>query len=309
MKRFLFLSDTHFRSDSPEARLGDYMQDQFLKLGEIIKLVQEHSVNALIHGGDFFNTKKPLHQLVVDMIDWCKHVGTPIYVVKGNHDITGYNLDSVRNSGLGVLFEAEAVEPLELLEYEKDKIVIKAIHTALDFKQDYMFPEKYKDYFKIIVSHNYVIPADTMPWGFIHPKDIKTNANLVLCGHYHVPFDYSTETTRWINPGPLCRWKINEKDHRPKVLLLEVDNGKCELKEIFLETAKSGDEVFDVNVLKLEQQHNQDIQKFVDSLENVSFQNVDIETIVRQVSREQNISEDVVLEILNRIRKAKEILK
>jgi len=309
MKRFIFVTDTHLRIDNPATRIDNVWESQLAKLSEIVELVKEYDVDAILHGGDFFNVKNPPHKLVADVINWCKHLETPVFVVTGNHDITGYNLDSVKSSGLGVLFESGAVDPLNLEEYKKDKIIIKAIHSSLNFEQDYMLDEKYKDYFKIIISHNYVIPADSMPWGFIHPKDIKTNADLVLCGHYHVPYDYSTQTTRWINPGTLCRWKINEKDHKPKVLLIEVENKKYTVTELYLKSVKPANEVFNVELVEQEKQRAQDIQEFVSSLEKTSFQNVDIEQVIKQSGTQQGISEEILNEILLRVKSAKEILK
>lgn len=309
MIRFLFFTDSHFREDKPATRIDDTNQSQYAKLGEIIELVHNNEVDAVLHGGDFFNTKKPTHQLVVEIINWCKRLQVPVFAAMGNHDVTGYNLDSVRNSGLGVLFESGAIDVLNTEVYKKDKVVVKAVHTSLKFDQDYMFGPEYDDYTRIIISHNYIIPSETMPWSFIHPKDIKTNAHLVLCGHYHVPFDYSTETTRWINPGPLCRWSISEKDHKPRVLMIEINDGKLSLQEVYLKSAKPGDEIFDVEKVSLDKQHKKDIESFAKGLEETTFQNIDIEQAVKESAKIQNVSDEIVSEILKRIRTAKDVLR
>jgi len=307
MVNLLFLTDTHFRDDKPKSRTDNVRKTQFTKLGEILTICREHDVSRVYHGGDFFNTKKPSHQLVVDVMEWCKHLSVPIYSIKGNHDITGYNLDSVRNSGLGVLFESGALEELNFEVHEKDRLVIKAIHTSLNFDQDYMFDQQYNDYKKIIISHNYIIPTDTMPWGFIHPKDIQTNADLVLCGHYHVPFEYQTEKTIWVNPGPLCRWKVNEKSHTPTVVLIEVGD-KLSYKLIPLTKAQSGENIFDLENITQEKQREQDIKDFVESLERTAFHSVDIEQVIKKVAATQKIPKDVEEEVLQRIRNAKDVL-
>lgn len=307
--RLLFLTDTHYRNDTPKSRIDDILKAQLQELGEIAELVHEHDVDAIIHGGDFFDTKNPPHKLVVDLIAWCKHIEVPIYVCIGNHDVTGYNLDSVKNSGLGVLFESYAAEPLNEKVFEKEKIVLRGVHSTKDFKFLYEFDKKYDGWTKIALSHNYIIPSDTMPFDFIHPKDIPSNADFVLCGHYHVPFDYSTSTTRWINPGALSRWTISERDRKPTVLLLNIVDGKTTVEYIELKSSRPGCELFDVEELALEKARDADISSFVKSLEQTDFKNVDVEQVVLKIGREQAIPEAVLNLALKKIREAKEVLR
>jgi exonuclease SbcD len=309
MKRFLFITDTHFRDTAPKSRVDNIMKTQFEELGDIVQIVHEYGVDAILHGGDFFDTKKPSHQLVAEIIEWCKVVAVPIFVTIGNHDVTGYNLDSVRNSGLGVLFESGAVSVLNDEVYEEEKIVIRGIHTALNFEQNYNLESKYDGYVKILTSHNYVIPTDEMPFGFIHPKDIPTNADLVLCGHYHVPFDYTGQNTRWINPGATSRWSIDQKDRVPTALIIDVDKGQCRVKSIALPRAKSGDVLFDLDQVQAEKQRERDVKEFADSLEEVSFKDVDIEQMVRQMGEKQNIEPNVLAIALQKIQEAKDVLR
>lgn len=309
MLKFLFLTDTHYRDDKPKGRTDDIMQSQFEELGEILQICHKEDVNVVLHGGDFFNTKKPSHQLVAHILSWIKSLNTPVIGVIGNHDVTGYNLDSVNNSGLGVLFESGAVERLDNLVFEKDKVVIKAVHSSLNFDKDYMFGTEFDGYTKIIISHNYVIPADSMPWGFIHPKDIKTNADLVLCGHYHVPYDYTGDGVRWINPGAVSRWKITERDHTPQVLLITVDAGKLTVSYVKLKSAKSGSEIFDIETVAIQKQQERNIEAFANSLNEISFQGIDIEKIAKTAGIDQGIPSDVLEVALKKLREAKEVLK
>lgn len=306
MKKFLFITDSHIREDSPRWRTDDVYKTQFAKLGEIAQLVREHDIDAIYHGGDFFNTKNPSHKLVGDIIDWCKYVGVPIHVVIGNHDISGYNLDSVNNNAIGVLLEAGAIQKLDENVYDSAKIIFKGIHTSVDFNHSYMIDEKYNDFKKIIISHNYVIPSKDMPWNFIHPDNIQTNADLVLCGHYHVPFNYKTKTTQWINPGPLFRWKITEKDHIPKVLLIEVGDDKIVTSELTLKSVKPSSEVFNEIIAAEEKKKDQDLKQFVSMLDQTSFTTVDLENIIRNAGVNQNIDSSIIDDIIKRVKIVKE---
>jgi exonuclease SbcD len=318
-RRFLFLTDTHFRDVQPKSRIDDIRESQFAKLAEILEIVREYNVDAIYHGGDFFDNKRPSHKLVADLIDWSRQVGVPIHCTIGNHDVTGYNLESVNNSGLGVLFESQALIPLDKVAYDRDKIVVQSVHVNANAKTNFdtayvIGDEKYRDYVKLIVSHNYVIPIEVPFDGFVHPKDIKTNANLVLCGHYHEPFEYDTKNTKWINPGPLCRWRSSDRFKKPEVLLIDVgwdvDEEKgYHVRHIPLKSVKPADQVFDVVALETEQRQEDDIKKFVNSLEQTSFQDIDIENIIRQTGIKQEIPIEIIQEALDRVKQAKEVLK
>lgn len=324
MKRFLFLTDTHYRLERPKSRIDNIYESQVAEMTEIGNLVHEHSIDALLHGGDFFDRKNPPHELVVDLINWCQFLQTPFFSVIGNHDITGYNLKSVRNSGLGVLFESGAVEQLDEEVYEKEKLVIRGAHCQLDHLMDilidksapnpYLFPEKYDGYTKIVISHNYVIPAESMPFGFVHPKDIPTNADIVLCGHYHVPFDYqgpiiNNRSTRWLNPGAIARWSVDQKDRIPTVVFIEADEGTLSVVKKPLTSSKPASELFDLEQIAIEEGREQDIASFVKSLEQTNFQSIDIELEVKRIGAAQNIPTNILDMVVDKIREAKDTLK
>ncbi len=307
--KFLFLTDTHYRDDKPKGRIDDIMKAQFDELGDVLNICNERDIDVVLHGGDFFNTKKPSHNLVVHLLNWAKFLNRPIMGAIGNHDITGYNLDSVNGSGLGVLFEAGALERLDMHINEEERIVIKSVHCSLNFDKDYLFGEQFKDYTRIIISHNYVIPSESMPWGFIHPRDIKTDAHLILCGHYHVAYDYDDGKSRWINPGAVSRWKITEGKHTPQVLIITVEDGKIGVEYVKLPSSRPGHEIFDVETVEIQKQQEKNIEDFARSLEETSFQDIDIEKVVETVAKKQDVPPSVVSLILTKIKEAKETLK
>ena len=308
--KFLFYTDTHYKDHAPKGRIDNVMDSQFDELRDILELSREHDVDFLIHGGDFFDNRKPSHQLVVHMLDWFTLLHLPVYTAIGNHDLLGYNLDSVKNSGLGVLLESGAVDKIDtFLEFSDSNTVIRAVHSTLDFEQKYVFLDKDKEKVKIAISHNYVIPTETMPYGFIHPRDIKTDADLVLCGHYHTPFDHVEGKTRWINPGSISRWSIADRHKMPQVLLVEVKDGTYTVKFIPLKSAKPGFDIFDVDLINSSKEHDKDIEAFAKSLESISFQAVDIEGMIKEVGAKQQIEQPILDIILKKITEAKDVLK
>lgn len=304
-----FITDTHYRADKPKARIDDTLQTQFDELSDILNICRKNSVDLVLHGGDMFNVKNPPHSLIVHLLNWVKSLHLPIYGVLGNHDLTGGNLDSVKNTGLGVLLESGAIDKLELLEFPEEHIVIKGVDHSFHFEGNYMFDAKYDGWVKIIVSHNFIIPSETMPFGFLHPRDIKTNASLVLCGHYHQPWSYQGPETLWLNPGSISRWKVNERDHTPQGVLVTIDDGEFGLKYIPLPSAKPGKELFDETLLELEKAKETNIEQFAKSLESTSFSDIDIEQVIKASAVHNNLEPTVLECVLQKIREAKDVLK
>lgn len=305
---FLFFTDPHFRHSKAKMRIDDTYKTQFEKLDEIKSIVKERKVKEIWCGGDFFN-ENPSHELVGDLIQWCRDVEVPIKLVLGNHDVTGYNLDSASNRAIGVLEKAGAIEILsDEIVYFSLNFILKGIPTSLGFNQKYTFNSSIEELRKIIISHNYVIPSEKMPWDFIHPRDIKTNADLVLCGHYHTPFKYINGKTTWINPGALCRWKITEMNRKPNVLLIHVGD-TIEVEPIELKSAKPGKDVFNLDELSLEEKRSLDIESFIQSLNNTEFSSVDIEDVIRTVGKKNHIDKEILDESINRVQMAKRILQ
>jgi DNA repair exonuclease SbcCD nuclease subunit len=305
--KILFFTDVHLRSqsDRPLWRVDDHYKQQFEELKEISAIAEANKVELIISAGDFFHNTRVSHQLVTDTLNWCKSLPCSLYSIVGNHDVNAY-VTSDRNNGLGVLFEAGAVERLDELVFNDKKIVIRGVHVFLDPKLgDYFFTErKHDDYYKIIVSHNFIIPHDVL-FEAVHPSQVKTNANLIALGHYHKEFLHHEGNTTFMNPGSISRWSINEQ-HQPKVVILDTELNT--LTNVLLKCALPADEIFDLASAAEIKSTEMNLQAFVDSLENTSFNNMDIEQVVLAEGNKQNIPQTIIDLVLERIRKAKEEL-
>lgn len=309
--KFLFFTDSHLRDSRPRNRIDDFYRSQFEELGELANLILEYDVDVLLCGGDLLHVPKPSHELVRDLIGWAKYIDIPIYTVIGNHDTVGYQMNNIGANGIGVLFESEAFHELTEKVFEEEKIIIRGINAKVreDGKGYYWSNPKYMEYAKIIVSHNYIIDAESMMFEYIQPKHVPTNADLVLLGHYHHPFETTVGNTRFINPGALSRWEIDSKDRIPTVLLIDVTNGIIKIDKIPLACAKKGYELFDLAKVTEAKEKEDQLKSFMESLENTSFETNDIEALVLAAGKNQGISEDILNKSLEKIRDAKENLK
>lgn len=305
--KILYFTDLHLRSvsDRSRYRTDDHYVSQFDEIYELSDIAKEHKVDAILSGGDFLHTPRVSHSLITDIINWAKTLPAPLYTVVGNHDTFAFQTNDVKNSGLGVLFEANIIHRLDLAVF--DKVVIKGVHAFLDPRQgDYMFGPEYDGFKKIIVSHNYIFPA-ILPFDSVLPKDVKTNADVVLTGHYHKPYDTNVGKIRFINPGSLSRWSVDERDRQPTVLLLDTET--LLITPIILQSSRPGNEIFDLDAVGEANAKDLNLSQFVNSLEETQFENVDIENLVRQTGLTQGLTSDILEIALTKIREAKEELK
>lgn len=306
--KFLLFADQHLRSqsDRPKWRIDDHYKTQFQELEEVSSIAKINNVDMIIGLGDLIHHPDVSHTLVSDIMNWCKTLPCPFYTIVGNHCCYAYRTNDLKSSALGVLFESGAINRLDELTFEKEKVVIRGIHANLDPKiGDYLFDAKHSDYFKLIVSHNFIIPH-TVPFEAVLPKQVNTNANVIALGHYHQSFDVMEGNTRFINPGSVSRWAINEQ-HQPKVLILDISTNVINL--IPLKSSRHAKDIFDLQAAMEIESAEMNLQNFVDSLQNTQFDSFDIVEVVKQVGLKQGVEPDIVKEALEKIMAAKEMLK
>ncbi len=316
--KILYTADWHLRCKVPENRLespSDFYQLQLDKIKEIFNILNNEA-DIMIIGGDLFDRYKPEYSLLNDIIRILKSSKKPIYVVLGNHDLIGANLKSVRRSGVGALIEAKIVNYLfstqdNVFSSETHSIRVRGYHYRLevDPEKDYMFKKKFENTTDIIVTHDLIVPPGEYPFTCIPYDTIKTNADIVLCSHWHRPFKGKVGKTDFYNPGCIVRTDITEVDHRPQIMMVEVtDDGKVGIEARFLKCSKEGKEVFDMERVKERKNHLQEYSQFVENLSDVKLENLKVDQIVQVLGKEGNVKTEIVEEAKKRVLKAEKEL-
>jgi predicted phosphodiesterase len=251
--------------------------------------------------GDFFDHTRVSHQLVTDVLKWTQSLPCYTCSIVGNHDVTGY-VTTDRNNGLGVIFESGAIHQLTETVFENEKVVIRGVDVFLDPRQgNYMFGKEYDEYCKIVASHNFIIPHQ-VPFDAVLPQDVKTNATIIVLGHYHKAFQHFDGKTSFLNPGSISRWAVNEQ-HQPQVLIVDTKAGTY--INVPLRTSRPASEIFDLTGASELKSVEMNLQAFIDSLENTSFDNVDIEQVVLAEGAKQNITKNVLDAAIAKVQQAK----
>lgn len=325
MIRLLYFTDSHIRGSNPRARVDDFPAALKSKLREIWKLADEHQCQAVICGGDLFDRPDPAYIVAGEFASVLSECPAPLYTVPGNHEIYGYNLDTVPRTVLGLLAQIEVVQLLNRTEpvvLEDDDFAVyitgQGYHGDMDRSQaDYQtgLEIDWMGAYKVHVVHGMLVEKP-LPYDVPHTliKDLKTDADVILAGHEHVGFGYQKckSGTTCVNPGALGRVRADMAEmYRPiQVALLEFSgDGEARVEMLPLSCARPGNEVLSREYLTQQAEREERTAHFLSLLASEGEAKfLDIREIVDDISRRENLPESVVQDALNRLSVAREEL-
>lgn len=302
--KILFVTDTHISAKSPKSRTETDITLTFLeKFKEVLELAKEYNVDALIHGGDMFHYPDVSNKVVGSVASLINEYNIPFYVVPGNHDIQGQNIESLPFTKLGLLGESDVVKIFtreDVIEFDNN-INIYAQEYYYDIDKD----NKLKDYavprkegFNILVTHSMLLKEKFFEEvAHTITKDVVTDANIILSGHYHNGIEPHIENdTLFINPGSLFRGELSahNKDAIPQVLILEVDKDhKVDYSLVKLKSAKAFEEVFNLSLLD-KRSESKELEEFNKLLRDITFDDIDIIDSIEKYAKDNEGYEECV---------------
>jgi DNA repair exonuclease SbcCD nuclease subunit len=289
--KLLYLTDTHITGRNPASRVDDIQETLKKKFTEVGDIANREQVDFIVHGGDLNHTPDVSNKLSGEITEIIKAWNKKVYVVPGNHDLYGYNINTLPNTKLGLLAKAGTITILDRLHPVKI-VTPSGFVIGLEGQEYYenidngnpsdyqsMFPVSDVD-FSILIVHGMLLDHEFFN-GVKHTKidDINTDADVVFAGHYHPGFTQVTvDGTTYCNPGSLLRIE-NTKENRtniPQVAILEVDEktGKFDIKYIKLTSAQDGEDVFtDKQDVKA---YDETLSEFQTKIKGSNFRGVDI---------------------------------
>lgn len=301
--KILYFTDPHFSESTPISRIDNFYETQFDKLAQIWEIAAEENCDEIICGGDLFDRYNPLKNSF-RFLNYCiQNFKCKFRTVIGNHDVHGRN-QNILDCALGTLHITHIVDVIkDDIVYRKEKIILRAVSYVDEYDpKPYIFDHDFDDYFKIIVTHNTIFPTEgELPYDVMPPDAVKTNADLVLCGHIHKPWKYQTKHAYFVNPGSLVRRDIDE-NHKPTVLIIHTYNGAVSTKARIL---KYTENVFGER--KTKKEINKNFDSFVSSLKK--FEALKLEEFVRQSAQEMEVRKSIVDYALEKLDWAKENVK
>ena len=293
--KILHITDSHGTVKSPESRTDLFYLTFLRKLAEITYAVKLHKIDMVIHTGDLFHSSRVSNKFMGQVAEIIKGWGVPCYVVPGNHDIDGYTIETIDQTSLGLLAKTGV---LTLLTRD-NPITVEAEQAGTHFTvaisgqeyyseidtgnmSDYEMQQDEAD-INILAVHGYI--ADTQQHPNIrctYPKDIITDADIILSGHYHRSFALDIGNVAYYNPGSMMRVEMTEynKTHMPQYGVLEIELDSqgyvvYDYKFHQFRIAKPSSAVFDFNSAGAIKKHGITLENFKTSIAN-TMQNVTV---------------------------------
>ena len=236
--KILHITDSHGTVKGPESRKDIYYISFLKKFYEIGLAIKKFNIDMVIHTGDLFHTARVSDKFAGQVSEMIKAWGVPVYVVPGNHDIEGYTIDTIDQTKLGLLAKAGVVKLLTrdnpvVLNIKQDSkqysISISGQEYYADIDtgnmSDFEMQNEISD-FNILAIHGYISDIPQHP-DIRHTlcKDITSDADVILSGHYHRQFEWSDgQNLDIFNPGSMMRVEQTEynKTHIPQYGILDI---------------------------------------------------------------------------------------
>lgn len=322
--RLLFFTDTHIRLTNPRNRLDNFYETTILKLEEIRDYANSRNVDYVIHGGDLFDRPDSAIKSTGEVGKILASFNMPIYIVVGNHDIFGYNIATLNRTMLGLLNNLDAINliPEQGVELFDGKIKVLLLgrdySSELDLdKSNYIVKKE-----ELNTNADYIV---NVVHGFLTDRPflkhvphillgeiLETDADITLSGHYHTGFATQIYNGKYFaNPGSMVRVSntISELNRRPRFLEIEIVKDGIEIKDVFFQGIKDGDEVLDRKTLIDSQFKEERLTIFSDSIhQNIDLSLLDLESIIDSIATNENFEVKVRNEAKLRLDKAKEIV-
>lgn len=290
--KILYFTDAHIKGATPSGRSDVYYIAILKKLVEIEKVVEQEKVDFVIIGGDLFdipNVSLRIYSLVARLIRKWK---AKVFVVPGNHDVFGQSIESLSHTSLGALASSGVVtivtrdtSPICLGKRSEPNNILalngQEYYADIDTgtKDDYDIDMVKQNAFNLLVVHGFAVTKafhPDVPHTVI--KNITTDADLILTGHYH-PDRYEETTANGVQvlkPRGFGRVEASKHniDHKPDYLLLEIENSQLKSYEFReLQCAADGKDIFDAQYVAnaSKKQHKATLTSFTQSITDVDL--------------------------------------
>ena len=284
MTDFIFISanDIHISDTGPRSRIDNFKETMLGKIDQMRIACSKLQADAALITGDLYNLKNPSknsHRLNQELIQAFRKFPCPIYMIPGNHDLTGNNLESLQEQPLGVLYADGTLVNLthEILKKNGHKVSLVGIPYIDNFDISTIhIPDKDDSIIQICLMHVYAGPKGTMLFkNRIYGYDELSvlDPDIFILGHYHI--DQGIQELggkHFINIGSMSRGVLSEEDvnHQPQLgfIKISIDGDKKVTRTIqsIKLKIKPVEEVFDMKKWEEAKEESKEIEQFVTKL-------------------------------------------
>ena len=302
--KFVHVTDIHIMGRNPVYRKDNFLETTKAKLAWVNKYAFDIGASAILCTGDIFDRADTAYSVLNDVVSIFESSHVPWICIAGNHDIYGYNPETIPRTPYGTLRESRNILTVgsynnlyfdeNVFELANKKILVTG-QDSDGFIDKRHSEDKYFDYgyysedtrtwYDIIIHlcHGYL--TDTDLGSLIEHTKIseicnKINADIVLTGHEHVGFGVVKRNGKlFVNPGALTRTTSGEGDinRDSQIAVIEIfENGEYDANLVKVEIAKPSEEVIDIEKAKEEKDKRRNMENFINDLNEVDISQLDV---------------------------------
>lgn len=295
--RFLFFTDIHLANNPPVKRIDNYNESILEKVAWVVQYAQKNKIRHVICS-ELFHTHKTSDELTLKFVDLVKDTGIQIYYLFGNHDIQAGNVNFIDKTNMGFLCRYPwfcQLDERALYEFQYTYLTGINYSKSVECQISYEWYDgnrkqprgnmiiKCNNKKMILVTHAMITNKDIIVNGVrksVCVKDVETNADLLLNGHFHDGHKEVVKSTvlereqMVCNPGSIARMNLREatEGYGPRIADIKV-NDKIRVKLVNV-PCKPVNEIFDVKGIKQGKREVKDKNKFIKTLRKMGKEKI-----------------------------------
>lgn len=296
MTRFLFFTDQHLAGENPRHRIDDFPQAILRKQKEVYEIAEAERCDFVAFGGDWFNYYRIFnYEVIADSMDIVCGSRLQTYLVVGEHDIYGHNIQTYPSSTLAFVVRRCGKmtilwEPLEI-----SGVVLHGKHET-DKMGDVLARPKDESKTNILVCHE-LITCNDAPFEMIKTDTLRnTGFDLIVSGDLHDGYStHQVDSTWFCNPGSLARRATSDAWRWPQVAIVTIEKGKSPVIELRrLSCASAGSEVFGESIAEIAKEGDVDASTFASELLQFEAESTDVHELVQKAGSKAGLREEVL---------------
>lgn len=311
--KFIYLTDVHIKGVNPGRRKDTYFLSILGKLQELKPVIKDEEIDCVIIGGDLFDSPDISNNLYSQVAKTLRSWGVKIFVVPGNHDVFGQNIDTLQHTSLGALASSGVVtildrktSPLRLLKKDVEGAPMVAI-TGQEYyndidkgdSTDYSIEPSNAD-IQVLVVHSMLLEKPFHPdVDYTLMSSVVSDADLILSGHYHPDsIDTTYNGIRFVKPRATGRpdASLHNIKHKPNYAIVDLTSGEIEVEFRDYQSAKPGIEVFDVKNIVDEKEKTSKLKAMSETIRNIRIHDTtSIDKILDGLGESEDIVSDELL--------------
>ncbi len=284
--KVLITGDWHLTDKTPENRTDDYFKTQAEKIKFILKMAEKEKVEAILQPGDVFDNFRQSNFVLQYYINLFQNLPFYIYSTRGQHDMKYHSIDQ-DDTALSVL-QAAFVVKICFTEYLSGIAIYES-----PFEQG--IPEPKGEY-NILLTHRMIVHNDKI-WEkqseFDYAENLlraNPNYNLIVSGDNHHYFHAEVKGRHLFNCGSLMRASTAQLEHKPKIVIFDIDTKKYKEIEI---PVKPISEVFDLHKVEKKKEEKIDFEAFIFGLSQTKSMYLSFQDALDEYLKENKIEESV----------------